>query len=435
MKKRKRLLLLNLCVKAVATFFLGFASNIPVVLVVPTLNTWLAKAGVNYSSIGVFSLITIPYIIKFLFAPFFDKYTVPLLGTRFGQKRGWIFLLQPFVVLSIIGLANTNPIDRIYLMGIFAMAVALFSSFQDIIIDSYRISMLRPKEQLIGSSSVLLGGRFAYLISGAVALFVVDYLCDVKGLCNNSINWKIVYIFSGFLSFSASIVVFFMGEPNPRKSEANNLTHEHELSFPLHMITVPLQEILWSKNGLWVVVLVIIYRSCDSLIATMISPFLVDTGFSLTEIAIVAKTFGLFSLVLGGFIGARIVYKSGIMMGLIVGGVVQMVSNVMFVVQAKVGYNLPLLYITIATENICGSIATTAILGYISEIASRARFSGTVYAVFSSISLIDRAILPIIAGTIADKFGWVILFNVSVVIGIPALALVFFLRKYSQEKI
>lgn len=429
--RRKQKLLLNLYTKAVAVFFLGFSSTVPVVLIFPTLNAWLAKAGLSYVSIGVFSVVGIPYIVKFLFAPFFDNYTVPLLGRYFGQKRGWILFLQPCVVLAIIGLSVTSPLEDIRLMRIFAILVAFLSSLQDIVIDNYRISLLRAKEQLIGSSSVLLGARFAYLISGALALFLVDYLCNSKGLCEDFLNWKLVYVLSAFLTLSASVVVLFMGEPKKKVQEEN--ISESRGSFFLRMFFFPLREIYQMRQSFWIITVVIVYRSCDSLIATMISPFLIDIGFSLTEIAIVAKTFGLFSLVVGGFIGARIVYKHGIMKGLIVGGVLQMLSNVMFVVQAKVGYSLSLLYLTIAAENVCGSIATGALIGYISGLASRAYFSGTVYAIFSSLSLIDRVALPVIAGAIADNFGWTVLFEVSVILGIPSLLLVMYVDRSSRR--
>ncbi|WP_231861858.1 AmpG family muropeptide MFS transporter [Neorickettsia sp. 179522] len=428
MKRRK--LLLSFYIKVIATFFLGFSCGVPTVLVAPTLSVWLAKAGVNCSSIGLFALVGIPYVVKFLFAPFFDLYTVPILGRCFGQKRGWILLLQQCVFFSIVGLSFMNPLKNIYLMGFFALVVAFFSSLQEVVVDNYRISILRTKEQLIGSSNVLLGWRVAHLISGALTLFLVDYLCNSYGLCEDFINWRILYIFSAFLSLSASVTVLCMGEPKLKALKKEMSTNSR--SFLPETIIQPLREILQMKKSVYIIILVVIYRSCDSLIATMISPFLLEIGFSLTEIAVVAKTFGLLFLIVGGVIGSRIVYRYGIIKGLIFGAVVQMLSNVMFVVQSKVGYNLPLLYMTIATENICGSIATTSIIGYISGLASKARFSGSVYAIFSSLFIVDRSVLPVVAGLIADYFGWTVLFVTSVVSGLPALFLVLFLEKYAK---
>jgi PAT family beta-lactamase induction signal transducer AmpG len=419
----------RLPVKLIASFFFGFSGGIPLALIISTLNAWLAEAGLSKITIGVFAVLGFPYIFKFIWSPLLDYISLPILAKKFGKKRSWLFLIQILLVFSIIMLGNSDPTTNLKQVAFFAFMVSFFSATQDIIVDSYRISILDDREQGIGSSSAIFGDKAGVLLSGGITLFFIDQLCKKYGLCENFINWAIGYAIVSIFVFSASIMSIIIGEPPEKRSDnGDNL-----LSIKKFIVT-PYLELRKQKNWILILIFILTYRLCDTLIASMTNPFLIDLGFSLTEIAFIVKTFGLIAMICGSILGGAIVYRYGIMTTIFIGGALQMFSNLMFVIQAKVGYSSSLLYITIATENSCGSVATAALFAYISKLASNSYFSGTVYAFLSSLSAIDRVFLPIISGFIVEKFGWITLFNTSVIIGAPPLLLMVFIYK-SQVKI
>ena len=386
-------------------------------LSVASLNTWLAQSGMTNTTVGFFTALSVPYAFKFLFAPLLDHISFPFFSANFGKKRSVLFLIQPILVFCLVMLGLSNPTENIYIMAFWAFIVTFFAALHEIILDSYRISVLPESMQGIGSSSMLFGNRVGFLLGSGVTLFIVDYLCYGQSLCKDFINWHIVYCTIAPFVFVGGVAAVFLKEPDSasQNKETSNLPIFKR--FILHPIT----EI--SKVNGWVLILCFagLYRVCDAFIAPMINPFLLHLGFSLTEIAMVEKTFGVFAMIFGIFIGGIVVHRFGAIKALFFGGLMQMVSNFMFVVQASIGHNVLLLYFTIAAENACGSIANTALVSYLSLISSRFASSGSVYALLSSLTVANTLFLPIMSGFVVDSFGWVTLFNTSVALGLPAL--------------
>jgi len=146
--------------------FLGFASGLPLFLTGGTMQAWLTEAGIDLPTIGRFSLIGLPYTLKFLWSPFLDSYAPPWLGRR----RGWALLTQVGLGGSLAMMAFLNPAHSLAWFAVAALLVAFFSASQDIVLDAYRTEILRPDELGAGAGVYILGYRLAMLMSGAVAL-------------------------------------------------------------------------------------------------------------------------------------------------------------------------------------------------------------------------------------------------------------------------
>ena len=165
--------------RLLAVLFLGFSSGLPLALSSGTLQAWLADVDVDITAIGWFSLAGLPYTIKFLWAPLMDRY-VPL---PLGRRRGWMFVTQIALLLSIVCMAFLTPESDLKLMGMLAFFIAFFSASQDIAFDAYRTDILNAPERGLGAAVSVAGYRVAMLISGAGALIIADYQ-----------GWKFAYL-------------------------------------------------------------------------------------------------------------------------------------------------------------------------------------------------------------------------------------------------
>ena len=83
-------------------FFTGITSGIPLYLILSTLTIWLTRENIDISTIGLFALTQLPWTVKFLWAPFLDNYKIPFLTNIVGHRKAWLFVIQIFLILSII---------------------------------------------------------------------------------------------------------------------------------------------------------------------------------------------------------------------------------------------------------------------------------------------------------------------------------------------
>ena len=420
--------ILGLNAKLVGMFFLGLASGLPFALSTSTLAVWLAQIGISKSIIGLFGILSSPYSFKFLWAPIVDNLSIPLLSKKIGKRRSWILSSQIFLAIFIIALGSCNPVTNIKLMAFFTFLVSFAAATQDIIIDTYRIEMApEEKEQSIVVSITIVGYRVGYLISGGGVLLLVDMLCNNFDLCNNFVGWKIAYAVIAFIPLVGAVASFFMGEPY---QDNISIEKNQEFTFVQSLkksVIDPFIDFMKRENWVLVLIFTTTYRACDAFIATMIQPFFMELGFTLTQIGLVVKTFGFFATIFGGFLGTYIVFKSSsIKTALFIVGLGQMLSNVTFIIQSYMGNSLEFLYVSVATENICSGAASAVFIVYLSSLCSRS-FTATQYALLSALASVDKTFISAFSGWIAQNLGWVHMFGTSIIIGIPPLIILHFI--------
>ena len=421
--------------RIIAAFFLGFSCGIPIALIISTLNSWLAIAGINRTTIGLFAMVGIPYTIKFLWSPIIDNVRIPFLYQKLGHRRSWLLLIQIFLFFAIIKLGFSDPIIDIYNFALWAVIVAIFSSTQEMIIEAYRVEILEENQQGMGAASFVFGARIGLLLSSGGALLLIDSLCNYGHVCENFAQWTIAYIMFATLSFVGVITTFIMGESklNHKKIKiAYKKNIFKYLSEVIHTyIITPLLEIMHKHNWYLILIFVVTYRLCDAFISSMLNPFFLDLGFTLTEIGIVSKTFGFIATTIGTVVGGILINYFGMIKSLFIAGLAQMLSNAMFIIQAKVGYNMLFLYLSVAAESIGGGMATAVFIAYISSLCINSKHTATRYALLTSLASIDVIFSSIFAGWISDSFGWTALFSISIVLGVPPLILLYYLKKNS----
>ncbi len=176
----------------------------------------MALEGVDLRTIGIFSLVGVPYAIKFLWSPLLDRFVPPWLGRR----RGWIIVTQFMLMLGITAMAFSSPSQFPLILAGFALLVAFTSASQDIVIDAYRTDILAEKERGAGAAVFVMGYRVATLVSGALALILSD-----------RIGWKNTYLLmAGVLVIG---IISTISGPEPAKRVVPPLTLKEAVLGPL----------------------------------------------------------------------------------------------------------------------------------------------------------------------------------------------------------
>ncbi|MEO9900039.1 AmpG family muropeptide MFS transporter [Nisaea sp.] len=405
--------------RVLVVLLLGFSSGLPLLLSFSTLSAWMRESGVDLTTIGLFALVGTPYTLKFIWAPVMDSLKVPILGHLFGRRRGWLIFTQLCLMLSIILLGGTDPLASPALMATMAVAVTFFSASQDIVVDAYRIETLPEEEQGAGAAAYTFGYRIGVLAAGAGALFLAD-----------AVGWFIAYIAMAGLMLVGLLTV--LASPEPEASVVADAEMDHEkqsaLDWARRAIIAPFSEFLLRRGALLILAFILFYKLGDAFLGTLTNPFYIDLGFTKTEIAQVTKVFGLVALLAGLFAGGALVKHMGLLRALLVCGVLQALSNLVFVGQAVAGHDLWMLTATIGVENFTGGMGTAAFVAYLSSLTNIA-FTATQFALLSSFMAFGRTILSSGGGWVTDNIGWIGFFLASTAIAVPGLILLLVLMR------
>jgi len=385
---------------------LGFSSGIPLALTGSTLQAWMATEKVDLALIGVFSLVGLPYTVKYLWSPLMDRFVPPFLGRR----RGWILVTQAALFLAIGAMAFSQPRAHPGILAILAFLVAFCSASQDIVVDAYRTEILLPEELGPGAGVHILGYRVAMLTSGAVALILADRM-----------PWRLVYLLmAGSLAvgMAASLLAPEPALPEKRPRSLREAVAEPFLEF-------------FARPGAAGILLFIVFYKLDVVMATALTtPFLLQMGFSMTDIGAVTKGLGMASTIAGTLAGGAVVARTGMKASLWLFGVLQSVSTLAFYALAHLGHHYPMMVAAIGLENLCSGMGTAAYAAFLMSLCDR-RFTATQYALLTSLMAVTRVIVGAPTGVLAKSYGWETYFIVCALAAIPGLL---FLLRYDRWK-
>jgi PAT family beta-lactamase induction signal transducer AmpG len=398
--------------KMAALLLLGFSEGLPFFLTGNTLKAWMTVEKVDLAAIGLFSLVAVPYSFKFIWAPLLDRFTLPFLGRR----RGWLIVIQVALLIAIAFMALQQPKQALQLLAINAVVIAFFSATQDIVADAYRTDVLHELEMGAGAAVFVLGYRMAMLLTGSLALILAD-----------RIPWSSVY-----LLMAASMAIGIFGTllaPEPKRiSPPETLADAVILAFG---------EFFQRKGVLQaflVLLFILFYKLGDAFLSSMATPFLLQTGFTLSDIGIIQTGMGIIASIVGALVGGAILSKIGINRSLWVFGILQALSNLAYFFLAQLGKNYQFLVITINVENFCGGLGTTAFAAFMMS-QCNPRFSATQFALLSSIMAVSRDILVAPAGGLAKSTGWSMFFLISIVAALPGLLLLPFFAPWNSKPV
>ncbi len=389
--------------RMLVAFAMGFACGMPLLLTGSVLQAWMTEEGVDLATIGLFALVGLPYTLKFLWAPFMDRYTPAFLGRR----RGWLLVIQIALMLAIIGLGLTSPLESPWVVAVAAFLVTFFSASQDIVVDAYRRETLADEELGLGSSLYVNGYRIGMLLAGSGGLILADF-----------VSFSTVYLLLGLTMLVGVVTTLLAREP---------VVHEGTPRTLREAVLDPFVDYFARPEALWILAFILLYKIGDTMASAMTVPFYLDLGFSKTEIGAVAKLFGLWATILGGLAGGIIMLRTGIYRALWIFGFLQAFSTAGFAVLALLGPNIVGLAGVIAFENLSGGMGTAAYVAFMASLTNK-RFTATQYALLTSLMGVPRVLASAPTGYFAEIMGWEGFFVLCALIAIPGLLI---LRRFS----
>ncbi len=380
------------------SFIMGFACGLPLLLTITVLQAWMKEEGVDLAVIGMFALVGLPYTLKFLWAPFLDRFTLPFLGRR----RGWMIVAQAALMCAIMFLGFTNPGKSPWMVAFAAFLVTFFSASQDIVVDAYRREDLADSELGLGSSLYVNGYRVGMLLASGGGLIMADHM-----------SFSMVYMIMAACMLPGVLTTLFTPEPDIHTKTPQSIKEA---------VISPLVEYFSREGALWILAFILFYKIGDTMASTMSTPFYLDIGFTKTEIGTVVKLFGFWATIIGGLLGGIIMLRFGILRSLWGFGFLQALSTAGFAVLAGIGPSIPALAGVIAFENLSSGMGTAAYVAFMASITDK-RFTATQYALLSSLMGVPRVLASAPTGFFAKNMGWIGFFIMCTLIAIPGMLL------------
>jgi len=381
--------------------FTGFASGLPLYVLIQLVPAWLRIEGVGLAEIGFFALIQFPYTWKFLWSPLMDRYTLPFLGRR----RGWILATQLSLLLSIGILGLVEPGLSIWTVAWLSAAVAFFSASQDIVLDAYRRELLPDVELGLGNAIHVQAYRLSGLVPGSLGLILADHL-----------PWETVFAVVGAFMLVGIVMTLAISEaiaePKPPRTVRE-------------AIIEPFREFIGRAGigpALFVLAFLCCYKLGDVMATALQSPFFIDVGFTLTEIGTVAKFSSLTAAIVGGLVGGLIMVKLPINRALWLFGVVQVVSILGFAALSVVGPNLWMLGFAVVFEYLGVGLGTAALTAFIAR-STNIAFAATQIALFTALAATPRTLASAVTGMIVEYTGWTNFFVLCTALAMPGMLL------------
>jgi PAT family beta-lactamase induction signal transducer AmpG len=394
--------------RMLVSLLMGFACGLPLLLTVTVLQAWMTELGVDLSVIGLMALVGLPYTLKFLWAPIFDRYCPPFLGRR----RGWLLVVQICLMAAIAVLGMADPAVHPWQVAAAALLVTFFSASQDILVDAYRREDLGDAELGLGASLYVNGYRLGMLLASGGGLILADH-----------ISFPGVYLLMAALMLPAVATTLACREPPMTAGRPHTLAEA---------VIAPLREYFQRRGALWILAFILLYKIGDSMASAMTIPFYLELGFSKTEIGAVVKLFGFWATIAGSLIGGLMMLRLGITRSLWIFGVLQALSTGGFAVLARIGASAPWLAGVIGFENLSGGMGTAAYVAYMASITHK-KFTATQYALLSSLMGVPRVMAAAPTGFLAHRLGWAPFFIACMLAALPGMLLLVKIAPWSRH--
>ena len=388
-----------------ALALLGFASGLPLLLTDSTLKSWLKLSGVDITVIGFFALVQLPYALKFLWAPFLDRYVPPFLGRR----RGWLALTQAILVAILTAMAFGDPHGHLRLLAGLALGLALVSASQDTVTDAWRAEYLPKPMQAMGTATHVSIYRIAMVVASTGAALIAAHW-----------GWRVAYLLMAALMGLGLFGTLLADEP--------------DLDHPPRTLTEAVVEpfvVFLRRRGAWAALAFLaLYKVGDQLATSLTWPYFLDRGFSLSAVALLSKGVGIPALIAGGFLSGWWMSKWPLRRGLLVCGLFQIASTLSLLLPAYLGPRLGVLALSIGLENIGYGMGVTVFMTFMMRLCDR-HYTATQLALFTSLTALSRSLLAAPAGLVVKHEGWVFFFGVVCALSaIPGLLMLLWWERW-----
>ena len=480
--------------RSLIMLFLGFVAGIPILLIFSSLSLWLREAGIDRSVVTMFSWAALGYAFKFIWAPLIDAVPLPIFTKLLGRRRSWILVSQIMIIAAICIMASVNPANEgsLVLMAVGAVLLGFSSATQDIVIDAYRIELAPPSLQAVLSAMYVTGYRIGMIVAGAGALYLADYFGSTESFYSYE-AWRNTYWIMAAVMGIGVITTLVIHEPIRQQvvverktsdytrlvlvfaisvigfvvvfANAGLILPETESVFAGFLIEVvrmvsslaaaliigyglvkanlveqefakttwiePIADFFrrYGKKALLLLALIGLYRISDIVAGVISNVFYQDMAFTKVDIANAVKLVGVVMAIAGGFLGGLLAQKMRIMRAMMVGAVLACLTNLLFILLTYHPGSLPYMYLAVILDNLAAGLASAVFIAFLSALTS-IRFTAVQYSIFSSLMTLLPKVVGGYSGTIVDSTSYPFFFMFTFLIGIPILALIYYVDKY-----
>ncbi len=390
-----------------AAFFLGVSSGFPFAMIGATLTTRLAQDGIDKKAVTAFSLAFLVYNLKFLWAWVVDGVRLPLLG-RLGQRVSWMLLVGVLVMAAVAHLALVDPSASLLQTAYAAVLVGLAGATYDIVIDAYRIELLKPEQLGVGSGMTQYGWRIGSVAAASLALVLAA-----------RIGWHGAYLACIVFALPAMVTALLIGEPERHREPVAR----KGMADLVAAITGPLTE-FFRRRGAWLVLLFILLHKIGDTLANLTFRLLFeDMGYSNDEVAIYDVGIGFWAYLVGIFVGGVLYSRMGMKRSVLLSLVLMAVSNFSFAALAALGKSNWGMAGAIFFENFASGIGGVTVVAYFSALCDL-RFTAAQYALISAAtSIVGRFLTGTTAGSLIEAMGYVDYYLLTTAIAFPGIIL------------
>lgn len=411
--------------RVLIVMLLGFSAGLPLALVTATLSVWLTERGIDLATIGLFSLVGLPYTFKFFWAPLVDALQIPVLTRLLGRRRSWLVLSQLLLIAAIALLAFCDPRTSIPLLTVAALLVAAASATQDIVIDAFRVESLPQEEQAAGIASYVLAYRVALLASGAGVIFLVAWF-ESRGT-GQAAAWTWSYVAAAAGIAVGLLAAAFAQEPESDTPPARD--GESPVARVFATAFGAFSEFLTRPFAITILVFVLLFKFCDAFAGVLTAPFVLKIGFDKTVYAAIVKGVGFAAAIFGGLAGGMLARALPLTTCLWIAAIFQMASNLMFCWLAWLGPDVSALTATIIVENFTSNAANVVFVAYLSALCGARAHTATQFALLTAIAAVGRTVLAASGGYVAEATGWFWFFFITALSAIPGIVLLWWLQR------
>ena len=479
----KKSLLIYKDIRVIRLLILGFSSGLPILLIFSTLSLWLKSAGIDRSTITLFSWAGLAYSFKFLWAPVMDKIPITFLTNKFGHRKSWLIISQLMLIISLAMVGFIDPKYNLSLMAIIIVFIGFSSATQDAMVDTYRIESAPKKLQSAMSGIYIVGYRLGMIAAGAGSLILASSFGGDEKLYNVE-AWQKTYMIMALLQGIGLICTLMSPEPNSKRVLLNDFKDRLKLIniffisilafiliyniFPVikfddpltkGLLTIskfisafsamllvfvistrtkyinnyvlvstfwdPLDNFVKKYGTMAIVILIIIgfYRIADIVMGVVANLFYSDKGYTLNQIATFSKFWGLIATIFGGLLGGILASRYNNYSILLLGAILAAATNLLFALLVILEPKTTYLMIVIIADNLSGGIASVAFVAFLSSLTN-INFTTSQYALFTSFMLFFPKIIAGYSGLFVVNFGYLNFFISTALMGLPVIILI-----------
>ena len=394
--------------EALAALFVGISSGFPYAMIGATLTTRLAQSGIDKKSVTAFSLAFLVYNLKPLWAWMVDGVRLPIIG-RMGQRVSWMLLVGVLVIAAVVNLALVDPQASLMRTAVAAILVGAAGATYDIVIDAYRIEILKPHQLGVGAGMSQYGWRIGSTAAAALALLLAG-----------RIGWSGGYIACAMFALPAMLTALVMGEPE-RHREA---TERRGIRATVVSIWGPFAE-FFQRQGAWIVLaFILLHKIGDTLTTLTVRLLFNDMGYSNDQIAIYDVGFGFWAFLIGIFVGGVLYARMGLKRSVMLSLWLMALTNLSFAGLAYAGTNANwAMAAAMCFENFASGVGGVTIIAYFSALCDL-RFTASQFALISAAaSIVGRFVTGTTAGAMIEALGYVPFYLLTTAAALPGILL------------